>query len=101
LAENFGVVVIDENGRIIDYSVPTTMPYSLLKEAVSLSYDIYRTVKVITKELGYSIPKNMTIKLDSYEVTIFKRYNRIVIVIIYEEAIKGSVKAVREAVVES
>ncbi len=101
MATGFGVIVMNEEGKVIDYSLPPSMPHTLLKEAVSLGYDVYRMVKSIAKELGYRVPKNMTIKLDEYEVTVFSRYNRIVMAIIYEEKIYEKITKPREAVIES
>jgi len=100
LSDGFGVIVLNDEGRVIDYSVPLDMPPTLLREAVSLSYDVYRTVSVIARELGYQPPKNLSLKLDGYEVTIFRRYNKLVVAIIYGEKPKPVVRA-SEAVVES
>ncbi len=101
MSNGFGVVVLSSEGRIIDYSLPLNMPYTVMREAVSLGYDIYRVVNTVVEELGYKLPRYITIKLDDYEVSIFKRSNKLVIVVIYtqEQVIAG--KTVKEEAVVS
>ena len=102
MSSGFGVIVLDNEGRVIDYSVPMGIPYNVMREAVSLGYDVYRVVNTIVKELGYKLPRYITVKLDEYEVSIFKRYGKILVVVVYggdtQPATVAEVK--REAVIE-
>jgi predicted regulator of Ras-like GTPase activity (Roadblock/LC7/MglB family) len=80
-SDGFAIVVLDRDGRVIDYSAPINMSFTMLREAFKLGYDVYRMINVIIKELGYEKPRNMTVKMDEYEVTIFDRGKYIVMAI--------------------
>ncbi len=81
-SDGFAIVVLDRDGRVIDYSAPINMSFTLLREAFRLGYDVYRMISVIVKELGYEKPRNMTVKMNDYEVTIFDRGKYIVMAIL-------------------
>lgn len=102
LSTSFGVVVLDENGRVVDYSIPIDMPVKLLKEATTLSYDVYRVIETIIKELGYSMPRYITLKLDNYEVTVFNRNSKLLVAIVYSaDSAVSIVQKSSEATAES
>ena len=84
LGTSFAVVVVDRDGRVIDYSAPMNMSYSLLKEATKLGYDLFRMTLLVSKELEYEPPRELSIKTNKYELTVFNRGNRLVIAIFAE-----------------
>lgn len=97
----FGIIVLDNEGRIIDYAMPINIPYNIMKEAIGLGYDIYRVISTVVKELGYKLPRYITIKLDDYEVSLFKRSDKLILVVLYTQKQVEIHKTVREqAVVE-
>jgi len=101
LTNGFAVIVLDEYGRIVDHAIPMDMPLNILKEATALSFDIYRVIETIVKQLGYSMPRYINLKLDNYEVTVFNRFNRIVIAVFYSSTPTiPVVKKESEAIVE-
>jgi hypothetical protein len=84
MVENgFAVVVLDNDGNVLNYAIPLNMPYHIVKEAVALGRDVYRVVKTIVKELGYKRPRYITLRVDEYEVTVFDRTGKILIAILY------------------
>ncbi len=101
MSKGFGVVLLDSDGRVVDYALPLEMPYTVLREAVSLGYDVYRVVNTVIGELGYKPPRHISIKLDNYEVSILKRPTGLLLVVFYEEPVKQTSIVKREAVVES
>jgi len=72
-----------KNGRVLNYSIPLEIPGDVVREAVGLSYDIFRLVNTITRELGYKPPRYITLNMNDYEVSVFDRYDKILIVLIY------------------
>lgn len=97
----FGIIVLDNEGRIIDYAMPINIPYNIMKEAIGLGYDIYRVISTVVKELGYKLPRYITIKLNDYEVSLFKRSDKLILVVLYTQKQVEIHKTVREqAVVE-
>ncbi len=101
LTTGFAVVIADMDGRVIDYSAPMNMSYSLLREAAKLGYDIFRMTLLITKELEYDPPRELSIKTDRYEITVFNRGNRLVIAIFAEVIEPPKTYSVNEAVVNA
>ncbi|ADI31402.1 hypothetical protein Shell_0264 [Staphylothermus hellenicus DSM 12710] len=81
----FAVAVIDDQGRVIDYSAPINMSFDTLREAIRLGYDVFRMINVIVREIGYEKPRNITVKMDNYEITVFSRGSKIVVVILSNE----------------
>ncbi len=84
MASTFSVIVLDNDGRIVDYALAPDIGFSSVKEYSRVAYDIYRTVAFILSELGYSPPRNLTINYDGAEITVFPRRNRIVVAIYME-----------------
>jgi len=76
---------MSKNGRVLNYSIPLEIPGDVVKEAIGLSYDIFRIVNTITREFGYKPPRYITLNMNDYEVTVFDRYDKILIVLIYRE----------------
>lgn len=101
MTSNFAVVVLDNEGRVIDYSAPLNMSYSLLREAVRLGYDMFRMVNIIVKEIGYEKPRNITVKMNDYEITVFDRGSKIVMIIFGNEHKVPVTQSVSEAVMET
>ena len=101
LATGFAVVIADMDGRVIDYSAPMNMSYSLLREAAKLGYDLFRMTFLITKELEYDPPRELSIKTDRYEIMVFNRGNRLVIAIFTEVIEPPQTYSVDEAVVNA
>ncbi len=78
------VIVLDNEGRIIDYAAPLDIGFSRIKEATRIGFDIYRTVSFILKSLGYELPKNITIHYPDAEITVIPKGNHVVISITFE-----------------
>ncbi len=85
LDKGFYVIVLDKEGRIIDYEAPLDLGFEKVKEAVQLGYEIYRAVTYVLRSLGYSELKSMTIYQDSMEIVILPRQTHIVLMV-YSEA---------------
>jgi len=102
MSEYFGVVVLSESGEVVAASVPSGIPQQVLGEAVALARDIYRVVSVVSRELGYKMPRSMSIKTPDYEVTVFNRHDKLVIAVIVEDKnVVSYVKQSELAVAES
>jgi len=84
LNAELGIVILDQAGNTIYHAISPKIPGSVVKEAVLLGYDIYRVIAGITGELGYSLPKSVSVKMSEYEIIILKRGNRVVLALIYE-----------------
>jgi len=95
MSEYFGVVVLSESGEVIVASVPSEIPRQVLGEAVALARDIYRVVSVVSRELGYKMPRSISIRTLDYEVTVFNRHNRLVVAVIVED--KSGVSYVKQS----
>ncbi len=78
------VIVMDNEGRVIDYVAPLEIGFSKIKEATRIGFDVYRTVSFILKSLGYDLPKNITIHYPDTEIVIIPKGNHIVISITFE-----------------
>ncbi len=100
MSGNLYVVVLDNEGRVIDYVAPVENGFSKIKEATQLGYDIYRAVLFVLKGLGYSEPKNIVIHYDGMELTIHPRKTHVVITI-YTEPIEAPKTRYNEATVET
>jgi predicted regulator of Ras-like GTPase activity (Roadblock/LC7/MglB family) len=100
-SDGFAIVVLDRDGRVIDYSAPINMSFTLLREAFRLGYDVYRMINVVVKELGYEKPRNMTVKMDDYEVTIFDRGKYIVMAIFSNNVSPPVVRSGEKAIMEA
>ncbi len=87
----FYVIVLDREGRIIDYVAPLDLGFEKVKEAVQLGYEIYRAVTYVLKSLGYNGLKSMTLYQDSMEITILPRKTHIVLTVYSESTIPTSI----------
>lgn len=95
------VAVLDLQGRLITCSSTDTMPYSKIQSAVRMGYDIFRTIDFIVRELGYETPKNISVKAEDLELTVFKRRDKVVVAVIYEPSIPVSVSSNATASMEA
>lgn len=95
---SFGLVVIGSDGTVINKILSPNLPLSVVEEAVALGRDIYRLLQAIAEEFNYKLPKTINIVLDSYEVAIMRRKDRIIIAV-YMNALpeKKRVEATVEA----
>jgi len=84
MASALAVVVMDNEGRIIDYAAPLDIGFSKIKEATRIGFDIYRTVSFILKSLGYDLPKNITIHYPDTEIVVIPKGNHVVISITFD-----------------
>ncbi len=84
MASSFSVVVLDRDGRVVDYALAPDIGFSAVKEYSRIAYDIYRTVAFILSELGYTAPRNLTVNYDGAEITVFPRRGRIIVAIYLE-----------------
>lgn len=78
------VVVMDNEGRIIDYVAPMDISFSKIREATRIGFDVYRTVLFILKNLGYDFPKNITIRYPDSEIVIIPKGKDIIISITFD-----------------
>ncbi len=78
------VVVMDNEGRIIDYAAPLDIGFSKIKDATRIGFDIYRTVSFILKSLGYDLPKNITIHYPDTEIVVIPKENHVIISITFD-----------------
>ncbi len=84
MASALVVVVLDREGRVVDYVAPMELGFSKIKEATRIGYDIFRAVSFILKGLGYSMPKNMTIHYNDMDITVIPRESHVVVSITTE-----------------
>ncbi len=101
MSGNLYVVVLDHEGRVIDYVAPIELGFSRIKEATQLGYDIYRAVAFVLKGLGYREPRNVIIHYDGMELTILPRKTHVVISIYVEGVETPSRSVSREVGVEA
>jgi len=102
MSEYFGVVVLNGSGEVIAASVPSEIPQQVLGEAIALARDVYRVVSVVSRELGYKMPRSMTLRTLDYEVTVFNRHDKLIVAVIFEDKSTDSYVKQRElAVAES
>jgi len=94
MSDYFGVVVLSESGEVIAASVPSEIPQQVLGEAVALARDVYRVVSAVSRELGYEMPRSISIKTLDYEVTVFNRYGKLVVAVVVED--KSAVSYVKQ-----
>jgi predicted regulator of Ras-like GTPase activity (Roadblock/LC7/MglB family) len=90
MSTNFAVMVTTKDGKVLDYAAPLEFPKHILEEAAKFGFEIYSIVHTIVKELGYSMPRNITVKTSEYEVTVFDRGSRLVFAIFTEESVPSS-----------
>ncbi|MCD6488774.1 MAG: hypothetical protein J7K21_06075 [Desulfurococcales archaeon] len=93
------IAVLDREGRIIDYVAPMNIGFSIIKESIQVGYDIYRTIEFITKNLGFKVPKNITVNYMDQEITVIPRRNSIIVSITLPptQVVSGPGKATVEA----
>ncbi len=84
---HFAIAVVTRDGKVLGYSAPMEITREELFNALKLGYDSYRIVEAVVKELGYKPPRNITVKTEDYEVTVFNRGTRFVIAVFREETI--------------
>lgn len=101
MSTGFAVAVIDDQGRVIDYSAPINMSFDTLREAIRLGYDMFRMINVIVKEIGYEKPRNITVKMNNYEITVFSRGSRIIVVIFSNEELIPATMKISKATMET
>ncbi len=95
------VAVLDLQGRLITCSSTSSMPYSKIQNAVRMGYDIFRTIDFIVRELGYETPKNVSVKTEDLELTVFRRRDKVVVAMIYEPSIPVSINGNATASMEA
>ncbi len=83
----FAVAVVSMDGKVLGYSAPLSMTKEELFNALKLGYDAFRVINTIVKQLGYKSPRNITVKTDEYEVTVFNRGTKLVFTVVPEEQI--------------
>ncbi len=81
MVNGFAIIVLNYDGKVLNYTAPLNMSYKVLKEGVKIGYDTYRTIMFIAKELGYSMPKRIVIEFNEFEEIITPQAGKIVIVI--------------------
>lgn len=81
LVNGFAIVVLNYEGKVLNYTAPLNMSYQVLKEGVKIGYDTYRAIMFIAKEFGYSMPKRIVIEFNEFEEIIAPQAGKIVIVI--------------------
>lgn len=77
----FGLVVISDNGGVVNKVVSPSMPKDVVDEAVTLGRDLYRVLETIALEFGYGVPRTVTLKLDEYDVVLIRKRGKLVIAI--------------------
>ncbi len=83
----FAVAVVSIDGKVLGYSAPLSMTKEELFNALKIGYDAFRVIDTIVKQLGYKSPRNITVKTEEYEVTVFNRGTKLVFAVIPEEHI--------------
>lgn len=84
----FGLVVIGNDGGVINKILSPNLPLNIVEEAIALGRDIYRLLQAIAEEFNYSLPKTVSLVLDDYEIVLIKKKDKI-IVAIYLHTIPG------------
>ncbi len=90
MTTSFAVIVATKEGKVLDYAAPLEFPKEILREAGRFGYEIYSIVSTIVKELGYHMPRNITVKTSDYEITVFDRGDKLVFAIFTETSIPYS-----------
>lgn len=90
LLNPFGLVVVSDSGGVLNKVVSPNMPKEVIDEAVTLGRDLYRILETVASELGYEIPRTVTLKLDEYDLVLIRKKGKLVIAITYIAPAKGA-----------